>query len=98
MKRNRAPLVLLWLAFAWVGAASAGPAGNKAAAPDRAQKTAAKQQMSEGEKVFRANCMRCHNPPETLSPREVRAVVRQMRVRANLSAEEEKALIEFLAP
>jgi hypothetical protein len=33
-----------------------------------------------------------------LSPREVRAVLRQMRVRANLSADDERALLKFLAP
>jgi mono/diheme cytochrome c family protein len=53
---------------------------------------------SEGEQRFRANCGRCHNPPESLSPREVRAVARHMRVRAMLSAEDEKLILEFLAP
>jgi len=53
---------------------------------------------SEGEKRFRTNCGRCHNPPETISPREARAVVRQMRVRAMLSAEDEKLILKYLAP
>lgn len=53
---------------------------------------------SEGEKRFRANCGRCHNAPEDLSPREARAVVRQMRVRAILSAEDEKLILEYIAP
>lgn len=53
---------------------------------------------SEGEKRFRTNCVRCHNPPEQLSRREVRAVLRQMRVRAMLSAEDEKLIREYLAP
>ena len=53
---------------------------------------------SEGEKRFRTNCGRCHNPPEAISPREARAVVRHMRVRAMLSAEDEKLILEYLAP
>ncbi len=53
---------------------------------------------SEGEKRFRINCGRCHNPPEDISPREARAVVRQMRVRAMLSADDEKFILEYLAP
>lgn len=53
---------------------------------------------SDGEKRFQTNCGRCHNPPEDISPREARAVVRQMRVRAMLSAEDEKLILEFLAP
>lgn len=79
------------------GAALAGPA-NRQAAGRSAKKATTKTQTSDGQRVFQANCGRCHNAPEELSPREVRAVVRQMRVRANLSADDEKALIEFLAP
>jgi cytochrome c5 len=51
-----------------------------------------------GEKAFQVNCSRCHNAPEDLSPRVVRAVVRQMRVRAMLTAEDERALVKFFAP
>ena len=53
---------------------------------------------AEGEKRFRTNCGRCHNPPEDISPREARAVVRQMRVRAMLSAEDERLILAYLAP
>jgi cytochrome c5 len=53
---------------------------------------------TDGEKRFQTNCGRCHNPPEAISPREARAVVRHMRVRAMLSAEDEKLILEFLAP
>ena len=52
----------------------------------------------EGERRFRANCGRCHNPPESLSPREVKAVLRHMRVRAMLSAEDEQLILKYLAP
>jgi cytochrome c5 len=51
-----------------------------------------------GEKAFQTHCSRCHNAPEDLSPRVVAAVVRQMRVRAMLSAEDERALVKFFAP
>ncbi len=53
---------------------------------------------SEGEQRFRTHCGRCHNPPEDLSAREARAVIRQMRVRAMLSAEDEKLILEYIAP
>ena len=55
-------------------------------------------ESGEGEKRFRANCGRCHHPPEDLSPREARAVLRQMRVRAVLSAEDERLILKYLAP
>lgn len=55
-------------------------------------------ERAEGERVFQANCGRCHTAPETLSPREVPAVLRQMRVRANLSAKDQQVLLKLLAP
>jgi cytochrome c5 len=67
------------------------------ATPTHTQMNAANQ-SAEGEKLFRTNCGRCHNPPETLSPREVRAVVRHMRVRAVLTDEQEHLIVKFLAP
>lgn len=53
---------------------------------------------SEGEIRFETHCGRCHNPPEDLSPREARAVLRQMRVRAMLSAEDEQLILKYIAP
>ncbi len=52
----------------------------------------------EGENRFRENCGRCHNPPDSLSPREVKAVLQHMRVRAMLSAEDEQLILKYLAP
>ena len=52
----------------------------------------------EGEVLFRTHCGRCHAFPEDLSPREARAVVRQMRVRAMLSAKDEQIILKYLAP
>lgn len=55
-------------------------------------------EIRDGERLFHIHCGRCHNPPEDLSPREARAVVRQMKVRANLSDRDEQALLKVLAP
>jgi len=55
-------------------------------------------QSAEGEKRFETHCGRCHTPPEDLSPREAKAVLRQMRVRAHLSAEDERLILKYLAP
>jgi cytochrome c5 len=51
-----------------------------------------------GERKFQANCGRCHSFPEQLSPSITGTVVRHMRVRANLSAQDEKDILRFLAP
>ena len=53
---------------------------------------------AEGEKRFETHCGRCHVPPEDLSPREAKAVLRQMRVKANLTAEDERLVLKYLAP
>lgn len=54
--------------------------------------------INEGQRVFEQNCSRCHNPPDGFSPRISSTVVRHMRVRANLSEEDAKALMKFFHP
>ena len=51
-----------------------------------------------GERKFQANCSRCHNAPDQLSPRISGTVVRHMRVRALLSAQDERDILRYLAP
>ena len=51
-----------------------------------------------GERAFQANCSRCHNPPETLNLRITGTVIRHMRVRANLSAADERDILKYLNP
>ena len=67
--------------------------------PKASKTTANKNAGSDpGEQKFKENCGRCHNPPDSLSPREVKAVVQHMRVRAMLSAEDEQLILKYLAP
>jgi cytochrome c5 len=54
--------------------------------------------MDRGERAFNANCFRCHQAPESLNPRITGTVVRHMRVRANLSAQDERDILRFLNP
>jgi cytochrome c5 len=56
------------------------------------------KQTDVGERKFNANCGRCHSFPQQLSPSITGTVVRHMRVRANLSAEDEKDILRYLAP
>ncbi len=51
-----------------------------------------------GERIFAANCARCHMPPTSLSPRITGTILMHMRVRARLSREDEKLLLKFMAP
>jgi cytochrome c5 len=79
--------------------AQAPPASKPA---DTSAKSAAKavsaKQPDVGQRKFDANCGRCHSFPEQLSPSLTGTVVRHMRVRANLSAEDEKDILRYLAP
>jgi cytochrome c len=58
----------------------------------------AHEQPPLGERVFMANCSRCHMPPMTLSPRITGTVIMHMRTRARLSKADQDALLKFLAP
>ncbi len=53
---------------------------------------------SEAAARFETHCGRCHNPPESISRSEAKAVVMHMRVRALLSAEDEKLILDYIAP
>jgi cytochrome c1 len=51
-----------------------------------------------GAQLWGENCLRCHNSPspETFSDTQWDAIVLHMQVRANLTSEESKKIVEFL--
>ncbi len=52
----------------------------------------------DGARTWEQNCMRCHNvrPPHERSDREWEIIVHHMRVRANLTGEEHRLILDFL--
>jgi cytochrome c5 len=52
----------------------------------------------QGQRVFRQNCARCHDAPQSFPPQVSGTILRHMRVRASLSAADEKAVMEFMNP
>ena len=52
----------------------------------------------DGARTWVENCMRCHNlrEPHERSDREWEIIVHHMRVRANLTAEEHRLILDFL--
>lgn len=60
--------------------------------PQKAENT------SRGERVFKQNCSRCHEAPQGFPAQISGTIVRHMRVRASLSAQDERALLKFLNP
>lgn len=69
-----------------------------AAGADKQDRTSRPEPPIEGERVFRQNCARCHNAPESLPSQSSGTIIRHMRVRANLSREDERAILKFLNP
>jgi cytochrome c5 len=93
-----ASALALFAISADVSGQSPAPPPAPAKKQSSATKPAADQKQKEGERRFFANCGRCHNPPESISPREVKAVMQHMRVRAMLSAQDEELILKYLAP
>ena len=50
----------------------------------------------DGEKRFRANCGRCHQPPHKFPPRMMATIVRHMRVRATLTDEDVRLILAYM--
>jgi cytochrome c5 len=111
--RNAGCTVVFALAFsALVASAQSTPAQKNApakAAPDPAQKNApanaaptpaqtAAKTPDPGERAFQANCTRCHYAPEQLTPRISGTILMHMRVRASLSAQDQRDIMHFLVP
>ena len=67
---------------------SHGRDSDKKAAPDSS--------ASRGQQVFLQNCSRCHNAPERIPSQVSGTVAKHMRVRAKLSGDDYRALLQFL--
>jgi cytochrome c5 len=94
---TRLSLVILFLVTLGATAKNSAPQQKTKVSKSSPVQTASTE-SEEGEKRFERQCGRCHVPPDDLSPREARGVVRQMRVRANLTAEDERLILKYLAP
>lgn len=47
--------------------------------------------------AYKNNCMRCHGAVRQYLPRQTATIVMHMRVRANMTAEETQAILQYLA-
>lgn len=84
-----APLVLAW---AETKPSSASPLPNaevSSSEPDG-------RWMVEGEKRYRANCGRCHQPPHKFAPRVMAMAIRHMRVRGMLTEDDMKYVLYYM--
>jgi len=85
------------------GAAAPAPAANPAAvhdgtspAPGPEPKTDERIARLEGEKRFRTNCGRCHQPPHKFPPRVMASAIRHMRVRAMITDEDMRLILSYM--
>jgi len=80
---------LMWL----IGCAAANKNSGEVAAG-----TAPSTSEKSGAQLWAENCIRCHNirSPSNYSPAQWDVVMMHMRVRANLTPEEHKKILEFL--
>ncbi len=79
------------------------PAAAKVAGPAKVAATAkvpakpiTKSKSVDPDLAYKANCSRCHLEPRKFSERKTATLVRHMRVRANMTAEETEAVLHYL--
>jgi hypothetical protein len=81
------------LGFAASAAKPSGPPSQNSALPSNEVN---QQWMLEGEKRYRTNCGRCHQPPRKYSPRAMAMAVRHMRVRAMLTEDDMRYVLYYV--
>ena len=97
MKILRALILSLLISagFAYAGSAAEAPRPISqpatASAPDINLRW-----MMEGEKRYRTNCGRCHQPPHKFEPRVMATAVRHMRVRGMLTDDDVKYVLYYM--
>ena len=89
------PLVLV-CALVCLSSAASAPAKKDAAAAAIVEPTNAEAMRVQGEQRFRANCGRCHAAPQKFPPRMMGTVLRHMRVRALITAEDARLVLFYM--
>jgi hypothetical protein len=84
-----ASIIISCMALAWLISCATNKQSGEAAAGTTGK---------SGAQLWAENCIRCHNirSPGSLSPAQWEVAMMHMRVRANLTPEEHKKILEFL--
>jgi hypothetical protein len=97
---NRTLLALLVLLFASTSwNVLAEPNANRKTATETGSAVSTDSYMGlSGEELWSNNCLRCHNirPPTMYSDAQWDVIVHHMRLRANITGQEQRAIVEFL--
>ena len=94
-----AALVLLIFASASCWAVFGGPKPSRETRTESSGVASRDSSMKlSGEERWSNNCTRCHNirPPTMYSNAQWDVIVHHMRIRANITGQEQRAIVEFL--
>ena len=90
-------ILLIFASFIWT--AFAGPKENRKTATESSSALSSDSYMGlSGEELWSNNCMRCHNlrPATMYGNAQWDVIVHHMRLRANITGQEQRAIVEFL--
>jgi cytochrome c5 len=96
---NRSLLAaLLFLLASTTSNLFAEPEANQKAAPHSSAVVSSDYMGLSGEELWSNNCLRCHNirPPTMYTNAQWDVIVHHMRLRANITGQEQRAIVEFL--
>src|SRR5438128_1810054 len=90
--------VLLIFAIAGWDALAGSKASRKTATESNRAATSNSSMELSGQELWSNNCQRCHNirPPTMYNNAQWDIIVHHMRVRANITGQEQRAIVEFL--
>jgi cytochrome c5 len=89
-------LLVLVCALVCLSSAGSAPAKKDASAVPVVEPSDAQAMRVQGEQRFRANCGRCHAAPQKFPPRMMGTVLRHMRVRALITAEDARLVLFYM--
>jgi purine nucleoside phosphorylase len=92
---RRAAMLLIMLGSGWL-TLKATDTPPPSVATATGQEVIHERWMMEGEKRYRENCGRCHQPPHKFPPRAMAMAVRHMRVRAMLTEDDMKYVLYYM--
>jgi hypothetical protein len=91
-----AAVVLLFASTSWN--LFAGPKADQTTTQSGGAVSSDSYRGLSGEELWSNNCLRCHNirPPTMYSDAQWDVIVHHMRLRANITGQEQRAIVEFL--
>ena len=99
INRSRLAVLLLLILASASWAVFGGPnPGQKTAAESGGATSRDSSTELSGEELWSNNCLRCHNirPPTMYGDTQWDVIVHHMRIRANITGKEQRAIVEFL--